>query len=302
MNGGRIVRTIMLDAVFGFGALGAVMLTAASAWKVGSDLRFFLLVTAAAFLAAGWVRGSGAAGSSWSRGLVVAAGGALPVVVLAATGNAFTKVLWPVGFAFASLLGGIGGVRSRKLWASGRRSTGTLLALVALACVAGAAFTAVPVLVASTYTERVNRVVPAFSISTLDGTVEGSSELKGRVTVLAFWATWCVPCLAEYPALQEIHASYKENSQVTFVAVNSGGESDTVEEVRAFLGRRGWTVPVALDPGKSTMAALGLSGLPTLIVLDKSGRLRMIHSGYDASEDLRSSVRRVVNELLAEHG
>ena len=48
------------------------------------------------------------------------------------------------------------------------------------------------------------------------------------------------------------------------------------------------------------MAALGLSGLPALAVLDKAGRLRMIHSGYDAAEDLASNVRRVVNKLRAE--
>jgi thiol-disulfide isomerase/thioredoxin len=295
-----MLKTLALDFLTGLVALAVIIAAAATFWAVGSDLRIFVLVTGAVFLASGFVRGAGTRGAFWARGLALAAGGSLPVIILSETGIAFTIPVWPAAFACASVLLGICGVFARRLWKLGKRSAGTLTALVTFAGAAIAAFVLIPQLITNASTKHVNRVVEPFSISILDGKLETSAELKGRVSILAFWATWCKPCLAEYPALQDIYASFEGNSEVAFVAVNAGGEADTDAKVRAFIGSKRWTVPVAMDQRESTMSALGLSGLPSLAVLDKAGRLRMVHSGYDAAENLASNVRRVVNKLRAE--
>jgi len=283
MNSPGFLKTLALDFLTGFIAFCVITAVGATIWVVGSDLRVFALVTGATFLAAGFVRGAGARAVPGARGLALAVGGCLPVIILSETGNAFTSAVWPEAFACASTLLGTCGVLSRRLWVSGKRRAGTLAALVTFTGATIAAFVLIPLVIASAFTQHVNRVVQPFSISTLDGKLETSAELEGRVTVLAFWATWCKPCVAEYPALRDIHASFQGNPEVAFVAVNAGGEADTGQQVRAFVGNKRWTVPIAMDEKEKTMAALGLSGLPALAVLDKAGRLRMIHSGYDAA-------------------
>jgi peroxiredoxin len=66
------------------------------------------------------------------------------------------------------------------------------------------------------------------------------------------------------------------------VGTNKGG--DTPERVREFAQRRHISLPVAFDPEQRAMHAFGLSGFPTLVVIDRTGHVRLTHSGYNSSE------------------
>jgi thiol-disulfide isomerase/thioredoxin len=84
---------------------------------------------------------------------------------------------------------------------------------------------------------------PAFKLQTLDGKSVELSDFKGKVVILDFWATWCGPCVASLPHLNDL---YKELSGqgLKVIAMNLQQDADTV---KAFVEKKKWTLPVALD-------------------------------------------------------
>ncbi len=102
------------------------------------------------------------------------------------------------------------------------------------------------------------------------------SDFRGRPVLLNFWATWCVPCRTEMPALQEAH----DTEGVVVLAVNSQ-ESDTV--VSNFLDEYGLTFPAAIDREGSVRQHYGVLGLPATFFIDPDGILRARNFGpvYD---------------------
>jgi thiol-disulfide isomerase/thioredoxin len=200
-------------------------------------------------------------------------------------------------FILASLLPAIWGVETRRVWARGSRRW-ALAQVILLVCAAVlAAVTLIPSIAARMFTQPVDRSVPSFSFSTLDGRAVNSSELKGHVVVLTFWATWCAPCMSEMPQVEQTMERYKDNPQVIFWAVDTEWGGDTVDKARTFSLAKGWKVPLAFD-STGAVRALGVQNPPTLVMLDKAGHLRMVHAGYDASEDLAVNLYLRIEKLL----
>ncbi len=119
------------------------------------------------------------------------------------------------------------------------------------------------------------------------------------MVVLAFWATWCPPCLRELPKLQKAYALYKTNPAVSFWAIDANRGGDTAEKARAFVGKQRFDLPFAYD-NEGAGSNFGFEGLPALIILDQRGHIRLIHSGYDESENLAREISREVQALLVE--
>ncbi len=170
---------------------------------------------------------------------------------------------------------------------------------VPLAALVVAAVTTIPVLTTRIATRKTSAPAPTFSISRLDGAVVSSSDFRGRVVVLDFWATWCPPCRRELPELEKLYRRYQGNSKVSFWAVDVQKNGETPEKARDFMQKAGYTLPVALGSQKS-FEALSLGGLPSLIIIDKSGRIRLVHTGYDSSEQLQGELSKEIDTLLDE--
>lgn len=133
-----------------------------------------------------------------------------------------------------------------------------------------------------------------------------ANELKGHVVVLSFWATWCTPCHQELPKIAAVQDQYRDNPNVLILAVNSGNHGETPEKARAYLSRT-HLCPLqgAIDSSATgddswgpAAKSLGTTSLPVIYILDRSGTLRVIHSGYDSSEDLSASLSRQIHDLL----
>jgi thiol-disulfide isomerase/thioredoxin len=137
----------------------------------------------------------------------------------------------------------------------------------------------------------------------LVGRTVSSDQLRGHVVVLSFWATWCQPCQEELPKIQAVSKRYGANPKVSILAVDSGTEGDTPEKVRSYLLRRQLDLPVLIDSPDGwslgpAARSLAVPGLPALYLIDSAGRLRRVHLGYDASEDLETSVSRQIDSFL----
>jgi thiol-disulfide isomerase/thioredoxin len=137
-------------------------------------------------------------------------------------------------------------------------------------------------------------VFPDIKMSTLDGSGEvGLADFRGRPVLLSFWASWCGPCRIELPELQEL---YKELAGDGFVLLTINVDA-APEFANRFLAQLGISVPV-YRMGQRDLVELGVSALPTNILLDHEGRPVHIYTGY--SPTLPQEIRRLVEEMSAE--
>lgn len=108
---------------------------------------------------------------------------------------------------------------------------------------------------------------PDFAVETFAGETLRLSDLRGKVVVLNFWASWCPPCRWEMPFFETISQEYKERD-VVFLGV---AISDTKEDAAEFADSVGVTYPLALDASGETARDYKVLGLPTTFLIDKDG-------------------------------
>ncbi|TAJ18207.1 MAG: TlpA family protein disulfide reductase [Dehalococcoidia bacterium] len=97
------------------------------------------------------------------------------------------------------------------------------------------------------------------------------SDYRGKVVVLNFWATWCPPCIAEMPALQELQASHEATGDLVVIAVDVQEPPSVTGE---FAQQRGLTMPILSDRSGSVAKHYGLPGLPGTFFIDRDGVVR----------------------------
>lgn len=153
----------------------------------------------------------------------------------------------------------------------------------------------IPVQMQHTLTHVGNGAAPQFTLQPISQNSVPIRSTPGKILVLDFFATWCSPCIAELPELEHIRADLQSNNDIEFVLVGTNKGGDTPERVRAFAQRRHISLPVAFDPEQTTMRAFGLNGFPNLVVIDRTGHVRLTHTGYNSSE---TSFRRDLSQLL----
>jgi thiol-disulfide isomerase/thioredoxin len=139
-----------------------------------------------------------------------------------------------------------------------------------------------------------NKPTPPLARADLAGRNVDLNDMRGRVVLVNFWATWCEPCRDEMPSLARLQQKLK-GRPFEVLAVNFGESSDKVSD---FVRKEGWSVPVLLDPDKQTAAAWGAKGLPMTFLVDAKGRVRYFAFGerdWSEGESLR-----VVEKLVAE--
>ena len=121
--------------------------------------------------------------------------------------------------------------------------------------------------------------VPGFSLPTRDGKVEADS-LRGKVVLVDFWASWCVPCKQSFPWLHEMHDRYAGNG-LRIVAINLDKQREKSE---AFLQANPVPFTVAYDPLGKTAEAFRVKAMPTSFLLNRAGELVYTHAGFDRKD------------------
>ncbi len=264
-----------------------------------------LLAVAAAGLGA-W-RGRASALAAWQ--VVALLNLPLLLLVLYAAGRAWGLLSLPaVGMAFAAM--GVAAARGPAERGPGAHRPGwrarrVVLPLLAAAVVVLGALG--PRFARSLVVSREVREPPvSFQLALPAGAPVAAEQLRGRIAVIDFWATWCGPCQHELPELERLYRRFSGDPRVVFYAVDfSGGDTpdvqgDTPAQASEFFRRRGFRMPLAFDAGGRAARALHAHGLPTLLVLDRSGRVRLRHVGYVGAEDLGASLAGTLQKLLAE--
>ncbi|AOV08480.1 peroxiredoxin family protein [Sporosarcina ureilytica] len=115
---------------------------------------------------------------------------------------------------------------------------------------------------------------PDFELTTLTGEVVTLSELKGQKVILNFWASWCGPCKAEMPHMQNYYENYKDLANVEIVAVNmTTQERKGVEGIENFIEEYGLTFPIPLDEDGEVIDAYRVMTIPTTYMIGTDGTI-----------------------------
>ncbi len=116
---------------------------------------------------------------------------------------------------------------------------------------------------------------PSFSVTDLDGRTIRSEELRGKVVLVNFWATWCPPCRAEIPDLVKLQDQYRDKLVILGISEDEVGP----EAVRQFATEQKMNYPIAMATPELRKVFTGVAALPTTFVIDPEGRIQMRHEG-----------------------
>jgi len=125
-------------------------------------------------------------------------------------------------------------------------------------------------------------LAPDIPLVTMDGQAIRLNDLRGSAVILNFWASWCPPCRAEMPALQQVHTQF-QGKDLIVVGVNATSQ-DALDAAAQFLSENHLSLPVAFDFDGVAMEKYQVRALPTTFFIDSEGVIQDISVGGPMSE------------------
>ncbi len=124
--------------------------------------------------------------------------------------------------------------------------------------------------------------VPSFSVMTLDGGTVSSEQLRGKVVLINFWATWCPYCVHELNHIQRGGlGNLMTDKDFVFLPISRGESRQTVE---AFVGKRAYTFDVAIDPDQKVWNKFASRAIPRNFVIGRDGKVVFTSVGYSEQD------------------
>ncbi|MBN1154498.1 redoxin domain-containing protein [candidate division KSB1 bacterium] len=134
--------------------------------------------------------------------------------------------------------------------------------------------------------KMVDYPAPDFHLSDLENNELTLHDLKGKVVVLDFWATWCAPCLQSMPGMQKIVDQFKGDETVEFLFINAWERGDEKEvKVKQFMQNKGYDMHVLMDTENHAIHEYKVEGIPTKFIIDGKGHVRFKLVGFDGNEN-----------------
>jgi len=142
--------------------------------------------------------------------------------------------------------------------------------------------------------ERGPALAPEFSLKTLTGEDMSLAKNKGKILLIDFWATWCGPCRESIPHLVHLHKTYRGQGLAVVGLSMDKGDPKTVDHFAKSLDI---PYPIAIAP-EEIARAYGVNGLPTIVLIDKEGKIREKIVGFNTT--IAKKIESRVAELISE--
>lgn len=130
-------------------------------------------------------------------------------------------------------------------------------------------------------TIKVGDAFPDLSTFQLEGKLP--ADLKGKVVLLDFWASWCGPCKESFPVMEDLHKKYGEKGFV-ILAVNV---DETTAAMKDFLKEHAASFAIVHDTTKKLVGTANISSMPTSFMLDKEGKVAAVHKGFHGKDTVK---------------
>jgi peroxiredoxin len=124
---------------------------------------------------------------------------------------------------------------------------------------------------------KVGDDVPEFVVEMFDGQKINIKDLKGKIVLINFWATWCPPCQEELKRVQKDIIDRFKGKDFVFLAIS---REESKEQVKKFRERNGYTFPMGLDPERKIYSKFATATIPRNFIIDKKGKIVEIEVGY----------------------
>jgi len=118
---------------------------------------------------------------------------------------------------------------------------------------------------------------------------------SGKVTVISFWATWCIPCKKEIKNISKALPEWKKEADFNYITV-SIDETRAEGIARTYAVSQGWKFPIYIDPNSDLKRSLNFQSVPFTMIIDKAGKIVFRHIGYE--EGGENEVFAKVKELV----
>lgn len=144
---------------------------------------------------------------------------------------------------------------------------------------------------------------PDFTLVDQFGNTHTLSDYKGKTIFLNFWATWCPPCRAEMPEIQEIYEDYGNNEEdviILGIASPNYGREGSAEDIAAFLEENEYTYPVVMDEGGLSAYTYGVSAYPTTFMIDTEGNVFGYVSGQITKDIMNSIITQTIDGVYTQ--
>lgn len=139
-----------------------------------------------------------------------------------------------------------------------------------------------------------NDPAPDFTLTDMNGNNVSLAELKGKVVILDFWATWCGPCKVSFPGMQIAVNKYAENDNVKFLFINTWERVENkLQNAKDFISQNQYTFQVLMDYDNAVITKYKVSGIPTKFIIGKDGNIKFVSVGFSGNTD------QMVEELSA---
>jgi thiol-disulfide isomerase/thioredoxin len=132
------------------------------------------------------------------------------------------------------------------------------------------------------HANKLNIKAPDFSnVFNMKGELVDPETLKGKIIIIDFWATWCVPCIEGFPYMQKVYEQFKDQKDVVFMITNSGSKN-SLQDAQNWVKQNNFSFPFYYNDRKLA-EAFGINTIPSTFLIDQTGTIKYKTVGFEGS-------------------